>query len=136
MNPKSNSFTHIFHVFFSSFLVNPRPSLRAGISFLYLHLHLHSYILKTAFYFTRFFNRDKIKVVCPYLPVYAGCIIINCMHIVFLRKQEREKQYHGTISFRQKIHKELRHQKALRLCQRYLPQQCGAHCVRTQQCRA
>lgn len=43
----------------------------------------------------------------------------------FLRKQEREKQYHGTISFRQKIHKELRHQKALRLCQRYLPQQCG-----------
>ena len=35
----------------------------------------------------------------------------------FLRKQEREKQYHGTISFRQKIHKELRHQKALRLCQ-------------------
>ena len=58
MNPKSNSFTHIFHVFFSSFLVNPRPSLRAGISFLYLPLH--SYMLKTAFYFTRFFNRDKI----------------------------------------------------------------------------
>lgn len=32
MNPKSNSFNHIFHVFFSSFL-KPRPSLKGGVSF-------------------------------------------------------------------------------------------------------
>ena len=42
MNPKSNSFTHIFHVFFSSFLVNPRPSLRAGIYFFVTVCRLNS----------------------------------------------------------------------------------------------
>ena len=61
MNPKSNSFTHIFHVFFSSFLVNPRPSLRAGIYFFVTVCRRNR--------FTSILNRDKIKVVCPYQSV-------------------------------------------------------------------